>query len=280
MSTIRAACSWLQDRTLACVSRTLARFNLHFKSSRDHVHSPDVHYLDKLADIVTALKLSLDSDGRSIVVFADQFSFYRQPTGARAWCLSGAAQQPLAERSHHCNTCGRVMGSLDAVTGQVTAQVASKITLTQLVAFWQELRQRYPNAEKIYVVLDNWPVHFHPDVLAALEPQQTRFELKTPPNWPTEPSAKAKKLNLPIQLLPLPTYASWCNPIEKLWRKLQQELLHLHRDAQDWPALKAKVKAWLERFVEGSKDLLRYVGLTEQSKLYGALFVGSQPQTG
>lgn len=262
------------------MSRTLARFDLHFKSSRDHVHSPDPHYVAKLADIVAALRACLDAEGRYVVVFLDEFSFYRQPTGARAWCLSGADQQPLAERSHHSNTCGRVVGGLDALTGQVTAQVASKITLTQLVAFWQELRRRYPQAEKIYVVLDNWPVHFHPDVLAALEPQQTRFELKTPANWPTAPCAKAQQLNLPIQLLPLPTYASWCNPIEKLWRKLQQELLHLHRDAPDWPALRAKVKAWLERFVAGSKDLLRYVGLTEQSKLYGALFGAAQAQPG
>ena len=45
---------------------------------------------------------------------------------------------------------------------------------------------------------------------------------------------------LPIQLVPLPTYASWCNPIEKLWRQLRQELLHLHRFADrfrstQWP---------------------------------------------
>lgn len=27
----------------------------------------------------------------------------------------------------------------------------------------------YPAAEKIYLVMDNWPVHFHEKVLAALK---------------------------------------------------------------------------------------------------------------
>lgn len=262
------------------MSRTLKGFGLHFKRSRDHVHSPDVHYLEKLADIVTALPAAVPSDGRLILVFGDQFSFYRQPTGARDWCHSGATHQPLAQRSHQRDTCGRIGGGLNGLTGQTTTRMASKITVSQLVSFYQDLCRTYPEAETIYLVLDNWPVHFHPDVLAALAPQQTRWEMKTPPSWPTAPSAKAKSLQLPIQLLPLPTYASWCNPIEKLWRKLQQELLHLHRDAQDWSVLKEKIKAWLAKFEQDSAELLRYVGLTEHAKLYGALFRTSPTASG
>jgi len=30
---------------------------------------------------------------------------------------------------------------------------------------------------------------------------------------------------LPIQIVQLPTYASWTNPIEKLWRKLKAEMV-------------------------------------------------------
>jgi hypothetical protein len=60
----------------------------------------------------------------------------------------------------------------------------------------------------------------------------------------------------------LPTYASWCNPIEKLWRKLKQEVLHLHRLADDLTTLRALVKEFLLQFASGSSDLLRYVGLS------------------
>ena len=199
-------------------------------------------------------------------------SFYRQPSGARDWCATGARSQPLAERSLRADTCGRIVGGLNAASGQTTGLMASKVGINQLVKFWQELRAAYPAAEVIYAVLDNWPVHFHPDVLAALEPQQTRWQFNRPANWPSEPRARAKRLNLPIQLLPLPTYASWCNPIEKFWRWLKQEVLHLHRSSDDWLSLKSKIQDFLDRFREGSGELLRYVGLTPNSKLFGALF--------
>jgi hypothetical protein len=68
-------------------------------------------------------------------------------------------------------------------------------------------------------------------------------------------------LPLPIQLLPLPTYASWLNPIEKLWRGLRAEVTHLHRQADDLPALRARADAFLDRYADGSADLLRNVGL-------------------
>ena len=97
--------------------------------------------------------------------------------------------------------------------------------------FYGDLRAAYPWAERIYVVPgQDWPVHTHPDVLVALEAQTSPFAFHRPPSWPTTPSAAAvtrwTDLALPIQIVPLPTYASWCNPIEKLWRKLRQEVTH------------------------------------------------------
>jgi len=86
-----------------------------------------------------------------------------------------------------------------------------------------------------------------------------------PPTWPTQPSDAATRrwgaLRLPLQLVPLPTYASWCNPIEKLWRRLKAEVLHLHRLADDLDTLRRTVRAFLDQFQDGSEDLLRYVGL-------------------
>ena len=131
-----------------------------------------------------------------------------------------------------------------------------------------------------YLVLDNWPVHFHPDVLAALEPQQTRWEFKTPAAWPSAPSARAKRLGLPIQLLPLPTYASWTNPQEKVWRHLRQAKLHLHRSAEDWEQLKQGIREHLDQFKDGSQELLRYIGLTPGSKLYGPCLCPQPTDTG
>lgn len=71
------------------------------------------------------------------------------------------------------------------------------------------------------------------------------------------------ELRLPIQFVLRPPYASWCNPLEKLWRKLKQDVLHLHRRASDLKALRMLVTEFLQQFAAGSSELLRYVGLSK-----------------
>ena len=248
----------------------LERLRIAYKLGRDYVHSPDPHYSEKLADVQHCLQQAVASAGRIVLVFSDQLTFYRQPTQAKAWEEKGKTCQALARRSLRSDTKARIGAVVNATTGQVTYRLSSRFGVKELIRFYQALRDAYPQAERIYLVLDNWPVHFHPDVLAALEPQQTRWELKVPANWPSEPSPKTKRLNLPIQLLPLPTYASWANPQEKVWRHLQQAELHLHRLADQWDQLKERVCDHLDQFKDGSQELLTYIGLTNTSKLYGS----------
>lgn len=159
----------------------------------------------------------------------------------------------------------RLRGALNALTGGVCYRRASQITVSFLVAFYQALCLAHPDAERIDVIPDHWPVPTPPDRWAAWEPQETRSPWYRPPNWPTEPSDAAIRrwgpLKLPIQIVPLPTDASWCNPIEKVWRKLRQDVTHLHRWADDLDALRTEIDRFLDQFAHGSLELLRYVGL-------------------
>ena len=113
--------------------------------------------------------------------------------------------------------------------------------------FYRQLLAAYPDAKRIYVVQDNWSIHTHPDVQAALS-------------------------DLPqIEPVWLPTYAPWLNPIEKLWRWLREQVLTLHRLAGDWQALRERVNAFLSQFAEAADELLHYVGLLGEGKLAQAL---------
>ena len=259
-------CKWLNLETESGMSQLLQRLGIHYKRGRDHVHSPDPYYQAKI-DEISALKKRLEEhQGKEILLYLDELTYYRQPSLARAYEEAGEAR-PHAQRSLASNTASRVVGTLDAFSGRVLFQSGSKVGIKQLVHFYQQVRQAYPQAQRIWIVLDNWPVHFHPDVLVALEPQETRFPFSRPPNWLQTPSPAAVKRwgdwQLPIQLVLLPTYASWCNPIEKLWRKLKQDVLHLHRLADDLKALRLLVTEFLQQFAAGSSELLRYVGLSK-----------------
>jgi len=140
-----------------------------------------------------------------------------------------------------------VSGALNALTGRVDYLDAYIIGREKVIVFYRQLVAAYPDARRIYLVQDNWSIHTHEDVQAALS-------------------------DLPqIEPVWLPTYAPWLNPIEKLWRLLREQVLTLHRLAGDWQALRERVNAFLSQFAEAADELLHYVGLRGKGKLAQAL---------
>jgi transposase len=97
------------------------------------------------------------------------------------------------------------------------------------------VKAAYPAADQLFLIHDNWPVHWHPEVLMGL--CVSKLTLRT-----------------------LPIYAPWLNPAEKVWRRLCQDVLHLHPRANAWEQLQASVQAWLDLWAGGSADLLCCVG--------------------
>jgi hypothetical protein len=261
LASLQQCCQeWIGVATPAGVWKLLHRFALRYKRARLYVHSPDLAYAHKRQRIA-AIEAQVRADPqRLVLLYLDECTYSRAPTLANAYVPSGHCQARAA-LGYRANYEYRILAALDAVSGQVHYQQRNHIRRNNLVAFWQQLRQAYPQAEVIYVVLDNWPVHYHADSLACLQPQPFAADFIQPGNWPTQPTLTPASPPLPIVLLPLPTYASWLNPIEKLWRFLRQTVTHLHPFEDDSDALKAAVAAFLDRFALGSHALLHYTGL-------------------
>jgi len=267
LSYIRDVCKWLEINTLSGLSKLLKRLGISYKRGRSYIYSPDQNYQQKMDFIAQCLLKVWYAPEKYILLYQDEFTIYRQPTIARDYEQMGK-YQPLARRSYRCDTEFRGIGALNAVTGQVTYHQASKADIRQLVIFYDMVVKDYPHIETIYMVQDNWPVHYHPDLLIHLQPQHFQFPIYLPSNWSKEPSVKARRESqkriekLPIRIVQLPTYASWANPIEKLWRWVRQSILHLHRLSDEWQTLKQRVMDFMQAFAKGSDELLRYVGLS------------------
>lgn len=257
---LQEECAEFRLTTEGGLSNLLNRLKISYKRGRDYVHSPDRHYQEKVSLIELALLRAWYAPDRYVLLYQDEFTYSRQPSLAQAYEAQGHLQ-PLARRSQRADTEFRGVGALNALTGQVTYRQHSHITVRRLADFYIAIRQDYPDAETIYLVQDNWPVHFHPDVLVGLQPQFFPFPPRLPANWPASSSLPPVSSPLPLVILCLPTYASWLNPIEKLWRWCRQDVLHLHLLADDWPGLKQRVFDFMARFQTGSFDLLSYVGL-------------------
>ena len=234
---LRRLLSGLADYSLAGVSKLVRRLGIRRTRGRLSLHSPDLAYPTKLAWVAQARALAEQQPDRVRLLYGDEFSLYRQPTLAATYAPRGS--EPTAPLSHQANTRQRISGALDIVSGRVVWTARSKMGVVGLCQFLQTLRTAYPT-DIVLLVWDNWPVHFHPTVLA-------------------------QAAALEIELLWLPTYAPWTNFIEKLWRWLKQTLLHHHHLADQWDQLKVEVATFLDQFAVGSQALLRYVGALPDS---------------
>lgn len=232
LADLREAVPWLAGYSLPGISKALRRLRVSRQRGRLATHSPDPAYREKLAWVDRARTVALLPARRTVLLYGDELTFYRQPTLAPVYAPVG--QAPVARCAAGANWRYRLAAALDWATGRVTYLGHDTIGIYYLKRFLRKLRRAYPGG-RLLLAWDNWPVHQHEGVLA-------------------------EAAGLGIEILWLPTYAPWTNPIEKVWRWLKQDVLHAHRLADDWAALKRRVRAWLDQFAGPSPELLHYVG--------------------
>lgn len=263
---LQAACfSCVRVRSRGSFKRVLTRLRISYQRARTYLHSPDAAYELKLAYLRQVI--ASHKEGQTAILMQDELTYYNHASPAPDHCL--VREQPKAGLAIGGERSWRVVGALDIFSGQFIAQQRQRIRVPTFVAFLQQIQQKYPHIKTIYLILDNWPVHFHPDVLAALEKQHYPFPFVQPTSWKNiKPAEKYKKLNLPIQLLPLPTYASWLNPVEKIWKWLKQEILHNHSFANNFKELKELVNNFLQRIQIPSHKNLAVTGILNPKGIF------------
>ncbi len=157
---------------------------MRWRQGRLHLHSPDEEYTAKAEHVKGCVTLE-----DAVVLFGDEMTFYRHPATGRAYAKQGYQQEVRADLGHRSNTKRRLCGALNKMTGQVHSIEASKIGVKALCRWLASLREEYKQSTKRILIWDNWSVHKHALVVQA--------------------AAEAQ-----IELVFLPTYAPWLNPIE------------------------------------------------------------------
>jgi hypothetical protein len=249
LRTIRVSINPFREMTLSGVWRALNRCRARLRSGLVQQYSPDLEYISKRDNLYRHMGEAAAAPGRIELVFLDEMGYARWPEPACDWTARAPGAPPVADRAKSPNRLWRIIGAMNALTGRVDFLDDYIVGRAKVIKFYEQLNRSYPDAERLLVVQDNWSIHRHDDVTAALA-QWPRIE----PVW-------------------LPTYSPWLNPIEKLWRWLRQDVLKLHRLAGDWAGLRGRVNQFLGQFAMGSHALLHYVGLSGQGKLAQALQV-------
>lgn len=235
------ALRWLDGYSDAGIYKVLKRLGFSRKKALEFIRSPDSDYRYKWQRILAAYQEAVTHPEQVILLFQDELTYYRRAKIHKTLQLLGRKQR-RHRRTAGANTKARITAVLNALTGQVIYRQRSKVGVKVLIDFYAQIREVYPEAQQIYLVQDNWPVHTHPAVIEAAE--QNR-----------------------LTLLFLPTYASWLNPIEKLWRWLRQDVLHNHPHSATFKLLRREVVEFLDQFAQGSLNLLNYVGILSKDEL-------------
>lgn len=225
---------WLNTCTLAGISQILGRLKISLKQAIRYVRSPDPERSLKRRKMGQVFQLALSQPEAYVTLFQDEFSFYSQPDNTLKYGAQGR-QAPRVYRGSTDSVLTRIGAVMDGYTGQVCYLQGDKFGKVAMSQLYRQVRERYPR-RKLFVIQDNVFFHGCDDVLA------TMAELDITPVF-------------------LPTYASWLNPIEKLWRWLNADVLHGHEFGHDHLLLRQFVADFLDQFADGSSALLRYVGL-------------------
>jgi hypothetical protein len=225
---------WLRDCTVSGVSQILKRLKISLKQAISFVRSPDPDYSLKKREMAYAFSRALHHPDQYVVLFQDELTYYSQPDKTLKLGLAGD-QPPCVARAAVENKMTRIGAVMDGRTGRVHYIQGDKFGKVAMAELYEQIRKLYPDRH-IFVIQDNCNFHYSENVLETAH-------------------------SLSIQPVYLPTYASWLNPIEKLWRWLRADILHGHEFAGVPMRLRDEVAQFLDQFAHGSSDLLRYVGL-------------------
>jgi hypothetical protein len=114
LACIRSVIGWMQSLTLSAVSQLLTRFSLIYKRGRQHVHSPDPLYDQKLAQIARACELAQQAPGQVVFLYADEHSAHLRPMVGRTYARSGGkGTKATGAASRLLRLAGRSMSPRD-----------------------------------------------------------------------------------------------------------------------------------------------------------------------
>lgn len=228
---------WLDVTSVSGLWRIVQRLGITFRRGWEYWTSPDPFAREKLAWIEEVCQQAEEDPENVVVLWLDELTVYLSPSTAPTWSrVEGRAHK--AHQATTDETYRRIVATLDHTTGQVRYHLRRKVGKQALCQFYPYLRRQYPDAERIYVIQDCCPTHFLDEVCQAAE--------------------KAS-----ITMVPLPTYSSWRNYIEQLWRWLKQDVIHMHPWSAQWALLEDAIRQFLDRFRQPNTSLLRYVGLCD-----------------
>ncbi len=215
---------------LALVLARVQKVQVSRETVRRALHSADVVWRrprpvlqrqdPERAAILRGLRdLLRDLPADEVAVFEDEVDVATNPKIGSMWMRKGQQAKVVTPGD---NTKRYLAGSLNWRTGQVIVTQGEKRDAALFVAHLHELRRRLRRYKKIHVICDNAKFH---------------------ESWPVAEFLYQHGERVVLHFLP--RYAPECNPIERVWWHLHDEITRNHQ-CPDIEALLDRVFRWLD----------------------------------
>ena len=182
LKNIQQQIRWLNGLSIPAVSKLLKRLGVRFKRGRASIHSPDLWYNQKMAKIKHAHLLNCLDPQRFPLLYADEKTYYLREEIGKVWGSRGKRGARKANQAGGTTVVNRIAGCIDVQTGKVISRQRSSFNVKEMYRFFYYVEQHYKEAERIFIILDNWPVHFHQYVKENLARGAKKIVLLPLPN--------------------------------------------------------------------------------------------------
>ena len=202
------------------VGRMLADLGIRWGMARPTVACPWAPRAQRRRLRAIARRLATLPAGEE-AFYEDEVDIHLNPRIGRDWMLPGTQKTVLTPGQ---NQKHYLAGALNTRTGQVLWVGNGRKNSYLFLLLLQRLREAFPRARKLHVVLDNYGIHSSRLVQRAL----------------------TEEFGGRIMLHFLPPYSPDHNRIERLWRELHANVTRNHR-CRTLPELLRRVEAFLRR---------------------------------
>ena len=188
--------------------------------------------------------LKKDLPAKETICFIDGVHPTHNTKPAYGWIQKGVRKEiPTNTGRQRLN----LSGALDIVSKKVLVQEDVTLNAQSTIAFFKKIEKAYPESVKVHVFCDNARYYKNKEVQKYLEHSK-------------------------IQLRFLPPYSPNLNPIERLWKLMNEEILY-NKYYEKFTEFKTEVMGFLESLLNPSIELLGKLEkrLTDSFRLVGKL---------
>jgi transposase len=206
--------AYLREREICEISpahlgRVLAAAGLSFQRTRSWKASPDPDYEAKAARVLSLYERC--PDGAAVISFDQMGPISLRPTHGSGWARRTRPERHRATfNRRHGVRYG--FGALDVHADRLRLRLLRRRRGQDTLAFMRQIRLCYPRRTRLYWIQDNLSANWTPDIRQFAERNN-------------------------IELVPLPTYASYLNRIEAHFRPVTEFVVN-NADYLDWDSFR------------------------------------------